>query len=91
MDSTVQFEQAADTELAWLTEAEKKLSSLGDIKLEADQTTAQLQAQKVSLMPLGHYGCTHHKHKQQTCICVAHAINRSALCVQGLLHGHYAA
>ncbi|XP_060781397.1 dystonin isoform X6 [Neoarius graeffei] len=41
-----QFEQAADTELAWLTEAEKKLSSLGDIKLEAEQTTAQLQAQK---------------------------------------------
>ncbi|KAM9476478.1 dystonin isoform 14-T14 [Clarias gariepinus] len=41
-----QFEQATDTELAWLTEAEKKLSSLGDIKLEAEQTTAQLQAQK---------------------------------------------
>ncbi|MCJ8730922.1 hypothetical protein PDJAM_G00189710 [Pangasius djambal] len=41
-----QFEQAADTELAWLTEAEKKLSSLRDIKLEAEQTTAQLQVQK---------------------------------------------
>uniref|UniRef100_A0A3B4D345 Dystonin n=1 Tax=Pygocentrus nattereri TaxID=42514 RepID=A0A3B4D345_PYGNA len=41
-----QFEQAADTELAWLTEAERKLSSLGDIKLEPEQTTAQLQAQK---------------------------------------------
>ncbi|XP_060727867.1 dystonin isoform X10 [Tachysurus vachellii] len=41
-----QFEQAADTELAWLTEAEKKLSSLGDIKLEVEKTAAQLQAQK---------------------------------------------
>lgn len=50
MAFAVQFEQAADTELAWLTEAEKKLSSLGDIKLEAEKTTAQLQAQKVSLV-----------------------------------------
>ncbi|KAG7334350.1 hypothetical protein KOW79_002757 [Hemibagrus wyckioides] len=41
-----QFEQAADTELAWLTDAEKKLSSLGDIELEVEKTTAQLQAQK---------------------------------------------
>ncbi|XP_066534474.1 dystonin [Hoplias malabaricus] len=41
-----QFEQAADTEQAWLTEAERKLSSLGDIKLEPEQTTVQLQAQK---------------------------------------------
>ncbi|KAK3573639.1 hypothetical protein QTP86_029971 [Hemibagrus guttatus] len=41
-----QLEQAADTELAWLTEAEKKLSSTGDIKLEVEKTTAQLQAQK---------------------------------------------
>ncbi|KAI5611574.1 dystonin [Silurus asotus] len=41
-----QFEQAADSELAWLTEVEKKLSSMGDIKLETEQTTAQLQAQK---------------------------------------------
>ncbi|XP_062851947.1 dystonin isoform X3 [Trichomycterus rosablanca] len=40
------FEQAADTELAWLTEAQKKLASLGVIKLEPEQTTAQLQAQK---------------------------------------------
>uniref|UniRef100_A0A8B9K7P6 Dystonin n=1 Tax=Astyanax mexicanus TaxID=7994 RepID=A0A8B9K7P6_ASTMX len=46
---SLQFEQAADTELAWLTEAERKLSSLGDIKLEPEQTTAQLQEQKVSL------------------------------------------
>uniref|UniRef100_A0A3B1IM69 Dystonin n=1 Tax=Astyanax mexicanus TaxID=7994 RepID=A0A3B1IM69_ASTMX len=43
---SLQFEQAADTELAWLTEAERKLSSLGDIKLEPEQTTAQLQEQK---------------------------------------------
>ncbi|XP_072533687.1 dystonin isoform X13 [Salminus brasiliensis] len=41
-----QFKEATDTELAWLTEAERKLSSLGDIKLEPEQTTAQLQAQK---------------------------------------------
>ncbi|XP_052330106.1 dystonin-like isoform X21 [Oncorhynchus keta] len=41
-----QFEQAADTLLAWLTEAERKMLSLGEIRLEQDQTTAQLQAQK---------------------------------------------
>uniref|UniRef100_A0A4W4F2W7 Dystonin n=1 Tax=Electrophorus electricus TaxID=8005 RepID=A0A4W4F2W7_ELEEL len=41
-----QFKQAADTELAWLTEAERKLTSLGDIKLEPEQTVDQLQAQK---------------------------------------------
>ncbi|XP_045566332.1 dystonin isoform X31 [Salmo salar] len=41
-----QFEQAADTELAWLTEAERKMLSLGEIRLEQDQTTVQLQAQK---------------------------------------------
>lgn len=46
--SFIQFEQAADSELSWLTEAEKKLLSMGDIRLEPDQTTAQLQAQKVS-------------------------------------------
>lgn len=44
-----QFEQAADGELSWLTEAEGKLLSMGEIRLEQDQTTAQLQAQKVSL------------------------------------------
>ncbi|XP_042591989.1 dystonin isoform X8 [Cyprinus carpio] len=41
-----QFEQAATSELEWLTEAERKLSCLGDIRLEPEQTTAQLQAQK---------------------------------------------
>uniref|UniRef100_A0A674EWB0 Dystonin n=1 Tax=Salmo trutta TaxID=8032 RepID=A0A674EWB0_SALTR len=41
-----QFEQAADNLLAWLTEAERKMLSLGEIRLEQDQTTAQLQAQK---------------------------------------------
>uniref|UniRef100_A0A673GGE4 Dystonin n=1 Tax=Sinocyclocheilus rhinocerous TaxID=307959 RepID=A0A673GGE4_9TELE len=41
-----QFEQAATTELEWLTEAERKLSCLGDVRLEPEQTTAQLQAQK---------------------------------------------
>ncbi|XP_052427650.1 dystonin [Carassius gibelio] len=41
-----QFEQAASSELQWLTEAERKLSCLGDVRLEPEQTTAQLQAQK---------------------------------------------
>ncbi|XP_028843818.1 dystonin isoform X8 [Denticeps clupeoides] len=41
-----QFEQAADSELTWLTDAENKLQTLGEIRLEQDQTTAQLQAQK---------------------------------------------
>ncbi|XP_028279618.1 dystonin isoform X9 [Parambassis ranga] len=47
-----QFEQAADTELSWLTEAERKLLSIGDIRLEQDQTTAQLQAQKIFSMDI---------------------------------------
>lgn len=46
--SDVQFEQAATTELEWLTDAERKLSCLGDVRLEPEHTTAQLQAQKVS-------------------------------------------
>ncbi|KAL6101743.1 dst [Pungitius sinensis] len=47
-----QFEQAADAELSWLTEAERKLLSMGEIRLEQDQTTAQLQAQKVFSMDI---------------------------------------
>ncbi|CAN9499905.1 unnamed protein product [Ophioblennius macclurei] len=47
-----QFEQAADAELSWLTEAEKKLLSMGDIRLELDQTAAQLQAQKAFSMDI---------------------------------------
>ncbi|XP_017268354.1 dystonin isoform X5 [Kryptolebias marmoratus] len=47
-----QFEQAADTELSWLAEAERKLLSMGDIRLEQDQTTAQLQAQKIFSMDI---------------------------------------
>nr|XP_033792313.1 dystonin isoform X3 [Geotrypetes seraphini] len=47
-----QFEQAANAELAWLAETEKKLLSLGDIRLEQDQTTAQLQGQKACTMEL---------------------------------------
>ncbi|XP_034538619.1 dystonin [Notolabrus celidotus] len=47
-----QFEQAADSELAWLTEAERKLLSMGEIRLEQDQTTAQLQAQKIFSMDI---------------------------------------
>ncbi|XP_078016694.1 dystonin isoform X10 [Epinephelus lanceolatus] len=47
-----QFEQAADTELSWLTEAEGKLQSMGEIRLEQDQTTAQLQAQKIFSMDI---------------------------------------
>ncbi|KAJ8013741.1 hypothetical protein DPEC_G00032940 [Dallia pectoralis] len=47
-----QFEQAADAELAWLSEAEKKMLSSGEVRLELDQTTAQLQAQKGFSMEL---------------------------------------
>ncbi|XP_068273853.1 microtubule-actin cross-linking factor 1 isoform X4 [Nyctibius grandis] len=41
-----QYEQAADAELAWVTETTRKLMALGPIRLEQDQTTAQLQVQK---------------------------------------------
>ncbi|XP_039176241.1 dystonin isoform X28 [Crotalus tigris] len=41
-----QFDQAANNELAWVDKTEKKLISLGDIRLEQDQTFAQLQVQK---------------------------------------------
>uniref|UniRef100_A0A3B4WFJ4 Dystonin n=1 Tax=Seriola lalandi dorsalis TaxID=1841481 RepID=A0A3B4WFJ4_SERLL len=47
-----QFEQAADSELSWLTEAERKLLSMGEIRLEQDQNTAQLQAQKIFSMDI---------------------------------------
>ncbi|XP_036174382.1 dystonin isoform X12 [Myotis myotis] len=47
-----QFDQAADAEIAWITETEKKLMSLGDIRLEQDQTAAQLQAQKAFTMEI---------------------------------------
>ncbi|XP_029305110.1 LOW QUALITY PROTEIN: dystonin [Cottoperca gobio] len=47
-----QFEQAADTELSWLTEAERKLLSMGEIRLDQDQTSAQLQAQKIFSMDI---------------------------------------
>ncbi|XP_067840170.1 microtubule-actin cross-linking factor 1 isoform X9 [Heptranchias perlo] len=47
-----QFEQAADTEIAWIAETEKKLKSLGDIRLEQDQTSAELQVQKAFSMDI---------------------------------------
>ncbi|XP_029801131.1 dystonin isoform X6 [Suricata suricatta] len=47
-----QFDQAADAELSWITETEKKLTSLGDIRLEQDQTSAQLQLQKKFTMEI---------------------------------------
>uniref|UniRef100_A0A4W6G7E5 Dystonin n=1 Tax=Lates calcarifer TaxID=8187 RepID=A0A4W6G7E5_LATCA len=47
-----QFEQAVDTELSWLTEAEKKLLSMDEIRLEQDQNTTQLQAQKIFSMDI---------------------------------------
>ncbi|XP_016053516.1 PREDICTED: dystonin isoform X2 [Miniopterus natalensis] len=47
-----QFDQAADAELSWITETEKKLMSLGDIRLEQDQTAAQLQVQKTFTMEI---------------------------------------
>ncbi|KAM6186016.1 dystonin isoform 4-T4 [Rhynchocyon petersi] len=47
-----QFNQAADAELSWIAETEKKLMSLGDIRLEQDQTAAQLQVQKTFTMEI---------------------------------------
>ncbi|NWS15362.1 DYST protein, partial [Pachyramphus minor] len=47
-----QFDQAADAEFAWIAETEKKLMSLGYIRLEQDQTTAQLQVQKAFTMEI---------------------------------------
>ncbi|XP_068266571.1 dystonin isoform X3 [Nyctibius grandis] len=47
-----QFDQAADAEFAWIAETEEKLMSLGDIRLEQDQTTAQLQVQKAFTMEI---------------------------------------
>ncbi|XP_038152184.1 dystonin isoform X1 [Cyprinodon tularosa] len=47
-----QFEKAADTELSWLSNAEGKLLSMCEIRLEHDQTTAQLQAQKIFSMDI---------------------------------------
>ncbi|XP_064001873.1 dystonin isoform X7 [Pogoniulus pusillus] len=47
-----QFDRAADAEFAWIAETEKKLMSLGDIRLEQDQTTAQLQVQKAFTMEI---------------------------------------
>ncbi|NXK02713.1 DYST protein, partial [Herpetotheres cachinnans] len=56
IDATIlrsqQFDQAADAEFAWIAETEKKLMSLGDIRLEQDQTTAQLQVQKAFTMEI---------------------------------------
>ncbi|XP_044275357.1 microtubule-actin cross-linking factor 1 isoform X4 [Varanus komodoensis] len=40
------YEQAADAELAWVAETKRKLMALGPVRLEQDQTTAQLQVQK---------------------------------------------
>ncbi|XP_044927141.1 dystonin isoform X22 [Mustela putorius furo] len=47
-----QFDQAADAELSWIAETEKKLMSLGDIRLEQEQTSAQLQLQKTFTMEI---------------------------------------
>eukprot|EP00062_Callorhinchus_milii_P022483 gi/632980302/ref/XP_007906959.1/ PREDICTED: microtubule-actin cross-linking factor 1 isoform X3 [Callorhinchus milii] len=41
-----QYEQATDSELTWVAETKRKLTALGPIRLEQDQTTAQLQVQK---------------------------------------------
>ncbi|XP_069873345.1 dystonin isoform X14 [Dipodomys merriami] len=47
-----QFDQAADAELSWISNTQKRLVSLGDIRLEQDQTSAQLQAQKTFTMEI---------------------------------------
>ncbi|XP_072357310.1 microtubule-actin cross-linking factor 1 isoform X21 [Scyliorhinus torazame] len=41
-----QYEQATDSELTWVADTTRKLTALGLIRLEQDQTTAQLQVQK---------------------------------------------
>ncbi|XP_077586323.1 dystonin isoform X14 [Stigmatopora nigra] len=47
-----QFEEAMESELAWLKNAEKNLASMGEIKLGQDQTAVQLQAHKVFSMDI---------------------------------------
>uniref|UniRef100_A0A4W3JSC6 Dystonin n=1 Tax=Callorhinchus milii TaxID=7868 RepID=A0A4W3JSC6_CALMI len=47
-----QFDQAADAEIAWIIKTEKKLKSFGDIRLEQDQTTGELQIQKAFSMDI---------------------------------------
>ncbi|XP_057704258.1 dystonin isoform X4 [Corythoichthys intestinalis] len=47
-----QFEEAVESELAWLKNAENKLLSMGEIKLGHDQTAVQLQAHKVFSMDI---------------------------------------
>lgn len=49
-----QYEQAADAELAWVAETRRKLLALGPVCLEQDQTTAQLQVQKVRFTLINH-------------------------------------
>uniref|UniRef100_A0A8B9K9R0 Dystonin n=1 Tax=Astyanax mexicanus TaxID=7994 RepID=A0A8B9K9R0_ASTMX len=82
---SLQFEQAADTELAWLTEAERKLSSLGDIKLEPEQTTAQLQEQKSFSMDI-----MRHKDAVDDIVKTGDAIMSSKDKVQSLLEKYSA-
>ncbi|KAM9316059.1 dystonin [Gastrophryne carolinensis] len=41
-----QFEQAVGAEQTWITETKNKIMALGHIRLEQDQTAAQLQVQK---------------------------------------------
>ncbi|XP_069582844.1 dystonin isoform X4 [Ranitomeya imitator] len=41
-----QFSQAVGAELTWIEETKNKMTALGHIRLEQDQTTAQLQVQK---------------------------------------------
>lgn len=42
-----QFQQAVGAELTWIEDTKNKLMALGHIRLEQDQTMAQLQVQKV--------------------------------------------
>lgn len=45
-NSSLQYEEAVDAELAWVGETERKLASLGPLSLEPDVTVAQLQVQR---------------------------------------------
>uniref|UniRef100_A0A8C7EAU4 Dystonin n=1 Tax=Nothoprocta perdicaria TaxID=30464 RepID=A0A8C7EAU4_NOTPE len=47
-----QFDKATEAEIVWAKKTIKQLMSLGDIRLERDQTTAQLQVQKALTMEI---------------------------------------
>lgn len=65
-----QYEQAADAELAWVAETKRKLMALGPIRLEQDQTTAQLQVQKVRARSVLRGGTTRGGQRRRDAVCL---------------------